>query len=87
MDRREINIVYTEFGSLNELPDDDRELALKAIEATRNSYAPYSRFNVGAAVRLDDGTVVTGANQENIAYPSGLCAERTAMFYAASEYR
>ena len=86
MDRREINIVYTEFGSLNELSDDDRELALKAMEATRNSYAPYSRFNVGAAVRLDDGTLVTGANQENIAYPSGLCAERTTMFYAAAEY-
>lgn len=86
MDRREINIVYTEFGSLDELSAEDRELALEAVEATRNSYAPYSRFNVGAAVRLDDGTLVTGANQENIAYPSGLCAERTAMFYAAAEY-
>ena len=86
MDRKEINISYTEYGSLDELSAEDRELALEAVEATGNSYAPYSGFNVGAAIRLDDGTVVTGSNQENIAYPSGLCAERTAMFYAAASY-
>ena len=86
MDKRQIDITYLEYGSLGELSAEDRDLAARAIEATRNSYAPYSGFHVGAAVRLDDGTIVTGANQENIAYPSGLCAERTAMFHAAAEY-
>ena len=64
----------------------DRELAEAAIQATEGSYAPYSKFNVGAAVRLDSGLIVKGANQENAAYPSGLCAERTAMFYASATY-
>lgn len=86
MVKRQINITYMEYGSLQELSDEDRDLAVRAIEATRNSYAPYSGFHVGAAIRLDDGTTVTGANQENIAYPSGLCAERTAMFHAAAQY-
>ena len=56
------------------------------MEALNGSYAPYSHFNVGAAVRLEDGTVVKGANQENAAYPSGLCAERTAMFAASAQH-
>ena len=86
MDWKEINIRYAEYCSIQELSDSDRELASEAIRATANSYAPYSKFHVGAAIRLADGTVVTGANQENIAYPSGLCAERTAMFYAAAKY-
>lgn len=64
----------------------DRELIDAAREAACRSYAPYSRFNVGAAVRLADGTVVTGNNQENAAYPSGLCAERTILFWANSRY-
>ena len=63
----------------------DRELVEAAIDAQKGSYAPYSKFNVGAAVRLDDGTIVKGANQENSAYPSGLCAERTAMFAANAQ--
>lgn len=66
----------------DELSPDDRELIRRAREATDNSYAPYSRFRVGAAVRLADGTIICGANQENAAFPSGLCAERTALFYA-----
>ncbi|WP_294454102.1 cytidine deaminase [uncultured Bacteroides sp.] len=69
-----------------ELSDSDKRLIEAAKEATKRSYAPYSRFNVGAAVLLDDGTIVTGANQENAAYPSGLCAERTALFHAGSQY-
>ena len=64
----------------------DRQLVEAAIEAQKGSYAPYSRFNVGAALRLEDGTIVKGANQENAAYPSGLCAERTAMFSASANY-
>ena len=65
-----------------------QELALldEARRATYRSYAPYSHFSVGAAVELADGTIVTGSNQENAAYPSGLCAERTAVFYAGSRY-
>lgn len=82
MTRKELEISYEEYGSVDELPKEDRELAMAAIDATKLSYAPYSRFNVGAAVLLSDGRTFTGANQENIAYPSGLCAERTVMFYA-----
>ena len=69
-----------------ELTDSDKRLIEAAIEATKRSYAPYSHFHVGAAAMLDDGTIVTGSNQENAAYPSGLCAERTALFHAGSEY-
>ena len=84
MNHKEIHIRYTEYENMQELSAEDRELASMAVEATVNSYAPYSEFHVGAAVRLTDGTAVTGANQENIAYPSGLCAERTAMFHAGA---
>ena len=72
--------------SFDELADQDKELVNAARKATANSYAVYSGFNVGAAVRLCDGTLVTGTNQENAAYPSGLCAERTAIFWANSQY-
>ena len=58
----------------------------QAIEATTRAYAPYSHFRVGAAVRLANGVVMTGSNQENAAYPSGLCAERTVLFAAGSQY-
>jgi cytidine deaminase len=68
----------------DELSDTDRELIDRAKEATKRSYAPYSKFYVGAAVRLKNGVVVCGNNQENAAYPSGLCAERTTLFYANS---
>ena len=70
----------------DELSDPDRQLVEAAKEATQRSYAPYSHFHVGTALRLDDGTLVTGTNQENAAYPSGLCAERTALFYAGSAH-
>ena len=86
MTSKEIKIAYQEFGSLDELAPKDKELAEAAIKATEGSYAPYSRFNVGAAVRLDSGLIVKGSNQENSSYPSGLCAERTAMFYASATY-
>lgn len=69
-----------------ELDNADRELIDAAREATKRSYAPYSHFSVGAAARLANGIVVTGTNQENAAYPSGLCAERTTLFYANSQY-
>ena len=84
MTNKEIKIAYQEFRSLDELESSDRMLAQAAIEATSQSYAPYSHFNVGAAVMYEDGEIVKGANQENAAYPSGLCAERTALFYASA---
>lgn len=71
---------------MDELSTEDRQLVEQAIEATRRSYAPYSHFHVGAAVRLENGEIVIGCNQENAAYPSGLCAERTALFAAGAQY-
>lgn len=79
----EINIDVRHY---DELTEKDRQLTDAAREATRRSYAPYSHFSVGAAALLENGIIVTGNNQENAAYPSGLCAERTALFYANSQY-
>ena len=84
MTSKEIKIAYTEYASLEELETKDKELAQAAIDATAQAYAPYSKFNVGAAVLFEDGVIVKGSNQENAAYPSGLCAERTALFYASA---
>lgn len=70
----------------NELSEEDRRLIDMAKEATKRSYAPYSKFSVGAAALLANGEIVIGTNQENAAYPSGLCAERTTLFYANSQY-
>ena len=84
MTNKEIKIAYTEYASLDELSAQDRVLAEAAIEAVATSYAPYSNFNVGAAVRFNDGQIVKGSNQENAAFPSGTCAERTALFYASA---
>lgn len=78
-------ISYQEFDSIAELSGKDRELMQRAVEAAEGAYAPYSGFHVGAAVRLKDGSVVVGSNQENVAYPSGLCAERTALFAASAQ--
>ena len=86
MTSKEIKITYQEYDSMDQLSPMDRELVEAAIQATEGSYAPYSKFNVGAAVRLDSGLIVKGSNQENAAYPSGICAERTAMFYASASY-
>ena len=71
---------------IDELTAEERHLVELAIEATGRSYAPYSKFHVGAAVRLDNGAEIIGCNQENAAYPSGLCAERTALFSAGAQY-
>jgi len=86
MTDRKIEIVFQEYSSLDEMQEQDRALAKEAIKAMKGSYAPYSHFNVGAAVRLSNGVIVPGANQENAAFPSGLCAERTAMFAAGAAY-
>jgi cytidine deaminase len=86
MTEKEIKIAFTEYSSIEELSKEDKELATAAILAMRGAYAPYSHFHVGAAVRLENGTIVSGANQENAAFPSGLCAERTALFSAGATY-
>lgn len=72
--------------NMDELSAEEKHLVELAIEATSRSYAPYSKFHVGAAVRLDNGVEIIGCNQENAAYPSGLCAERTALFAAGAQY-
>ncbi len=84
MTNKEIKIAYREYESLEQLEAEDRKLADAAIDAMKNAYAPYSGFSVGAAVMFEDGEIVKGSNQENAAYPSGLCAERTALFYASA---
>lgn len=71
---------------MDELSTEEQHLVNLAIEATHRSYAPYSHFHVGAAVRLENGEEIIGCNQENAAYPSGLCAERTALFSAGAQY-
>ena len=71
---------------MEELSDAEQQLLNVAIGATEHSYAPYSRFHVGAALLLEDGTVLPGCNQENAAFPAGLCAERSAIFAAGAQY-
>ena len=76
----------TVFDDMRELPEDARSLMEAAIATKDKAYAPYSKFKVGAAVLMDSGTIVTGNNQENAAYPSGMCAERIAFWNAASRH-
>jgi cytidine deaminase len=82
----EVVTKVTEYASADELAESDRNLLLQAREATVRAYAPYSQFRVGAALLLENGVVVTGNNQENVAYPSGLCAERVAIYAAGAQY-
>ena len=74
------------FNSVNELTEEDQNLVKLAKEAAKSAYAPYSKFNVGAALLLENGMVIKGNNQENAAYPSGICAERVAVFAAGANY-
>lgn len=74
------------YDSIEDTPKVIQELMLKAFEARDSAYAPYSNFNVGAAILLDNGEIISGSNQENASYPSGLCAERTAIYYAGAKY-
>ena len=85
METRCIEINYTEYGNKSEMPAGDAALLTRAEEMTASSYAPYSNFHVGAAVLMSNGEVFGGSNQENAAFPSGLCAERTAIFYASAQ--
>lgn len=86
MAEKKINVTYQEYSSVEEMTPEDQALVAAALEAQKGSYSPYSDFQVGAALQLANGVIVKGANQENIAYPSGLCAERVAMFWAGANY-
>jgi cytidine deaminase len=86
MELKELHLVFKEYGAKSELETEDNKLLKKAEEATSSSYSPYSHFRVGAAVLLENGEIITGSNQENAAYPSGLCAERVALFAAAAKF-
>jgi len=83
---KNISFSYLEFESPEELETEDQELIAAAKEAASHAYAPYSRFRVGAAVRLESGIIVRGSNVENAAFPSGICAERTAISGSVSNY-
>ncbi len=85
---KEINITtsFTAFNSIDDLSVDVKMLMNEAVKAREKAYAPYSKFKVGAAILLENGVIVTGSNQENAAYPSGLCAERVAVFSAGANY-
>ena len=85
---KEVNTGSTAFiyEDINELSDEDKSLMKVAVEATKTAYAPYSGFNVGAALLMEDGSIIIGNNQENAAYPSGMCAERVAIWKAGSSF-
>lgn len=85
MRKSSITIDFELFDNMEQLNAADRELVSAARKACKKSYSPFSHFSVGAAVRLDDGKIITGANQENAAFPSGLCAERVALFACGME--
>ena len=86
MKQIKIECLLEVFDTINVLPQDVRALMQQAKEARQKAYAPYSNFQVGAAILLGHGEIVTGSNQENASYPSGLCAERTAIYYAGAKY-
>ena len=86
MKKVEITTSISVYDSIEELPKDVLSLMQKAIEAKNKAYAPYSKFYVGCALILENGVIVTGNNQENAAYPSGMCAERVAVWNALSNY-
>lgn len=86
MKTEELKIRIRIYEDIQEMPDDSRMLIEIAKESTEKAWAPYSKFRVGAALILKNGEIITGNNQENIAYPSGLCAERVALFYASAQF-
>lgn len=81
-----IESILTVYDNVEELPIEISKLMDRAVIARKNAYSPYSKFSVGAAILLDNNQIVLGSNQENASYPSGLCAERTAIYYAGSQY-
>lgn len=86
MKDQEIKIHFKEYASAGELNEADRQLCNEAVQALRTSHSPYSKFRVGVAMRLQSGKILHASNQENVAYPSGLCAERVALFNWGANY-
>jgi len=86
MQEIKITTTLTCYDNIEELPKNIQELMQHAVEARKKAYAPYSKFRVGAALLLENDVVVSGSNQENAAYPSGLCAERVAIYHAGATY-
>jgi cytidine deaminase len=86
MTEKQLTTTIQVFDSISELPVDIQKLMKDAVEAREKAYAPYSKFKVGAALVLENGSIVKGSNQENASYPSGLCAERTAIYAAGANY-
>lgn len=86
MKEYDLKLHYLVYDNPDELPEVDRDLLSAATRVLDGAYAPYSDFRVGAAALLGNGEIITGSNQENVAYPSGLCAERVALFYASSKF-
>lgn len=84
MEKRKIEIEFEEYASVNELNANDFALMELAVKSADKAYAPYSLFQVGAAIKLGNGTIIQGNNQENASFPVGICAERVALFYASS---
>jgi len=86
MKKIKIESVLYVFDTLEEVPNDVKQLMNQASKVRQKAYAPYSKFSVGAALLLDNGEIITGSNQENASYPSGLCAERTAIYYKGAQF-
>ena len=86
MEEKIISIKYQVHSSIEELAQEDKKLLQRAVAFSKEAYAPYSKFKVGAAVLLANGEIVAGSNQENAAYPSGLCAERVTLFSASANH-
>lgn len=84
--KKQLNIDYEYFATINELPEIEQKLFATASEIRKQAHAPYSNFLVGCAILLENGQIITGNNQENAAYPSGLCAERTAIFWTSANH-
>ncbi len=86
MKKNEISTIVYEYDSVSEMTKEEAYLIEKSKEAAMSAYAPYSKFQVGVSVLLANNKIVNGNNQENAAYPSGMCAERVAVYYANSKY-
>lgn len=86
MEKKEYHFEYTKYAGTDELENEDRELIEAAVAAAENAYVPYSHFRVGAAVRLENGEILAGNNQENASYPVGICAERTLLSFVHANF-
>ena len=84
--KKEWQFSYEDFDSWKELSEEDQLLVQKAFSICEDAFAPYSEFKVGASMKMSDGQIICGSNQENVAFPSGMCAERVALFYAGSNF-